>query len=292
MGKVIVLIRAVSEVLKSIIPKRIRLLRYDLYEKCKYFPELALSLGSRLQCPFCLWNFRRLKPAGFHYPVLKEKRVVGAYWHTDDVCPRCNSNARERLLYLFLKNRTRIFHTSLRILHIAPEPNLVKAIRTSGPSLYVTGGLTAEGVMARFDILSMPFREDTFDVVICNHVMEHVADDSAAMCEVFRVLRTTGWAVLQVPIALALERTIEDANVKSEEDRIKMFGQRDHVRLYSRNDYLGRLQSAGFTVFAVKYSENLGDDLTRRYGLIKDEEIFIGFRSSSSELNAQLSSGR
>src|SRR5262245_37223350 len=86
---------------KRLIPRRILLWRYEFGERLIYYPRLALSLGRGLQCPFCLWRFRRFLPAGFHYPILVEKNVIGGHWHEHNVCPRCLSNARERLVFLF-----------------------------------------------------------------------------------------------------------------------------------------------------------------------------------------------
>src|SRR5215469_12683660 len=190
-----IMMPAIRKTVKQIVPERVRLLCYELYEKARYYLEIVFSLGRRLECPFCKWHFRRFRPSGFHYPILSEKRVVGGHWHQDNVCPRCLSNARERLVYLFIKNRTEVYNRRLvdnhrlRILHIAPEPKLMSTLLQCPHVVYITADLFESGVMTRFDILSMPFARDTFDVVICNHVMEHVPDDQVAMAEVFRVLR-------------------------------------------------------------------------------------------------------
>ena len=218
---------------KQLVPERYRLLRYELFEKLRYYPELVFSLGSRLECPFCHWHFRRFRPAGFDYPVLKEKQVVGASYHLDDVCPRCMSNARERLAYLYLKTRSALFAEPLRVLHVAPEPNIARLLGAQPNLKYVTADLFEPNVMTRFDVMNLPFADSTFDAIICNHVLEHVSSDRAAMAEILRILKPDGWALLQVPIALALDKTIEDPTAKTEADRIRLFGQSDHVRLYS-----------------------------------------------------------
>src|ERR1041384_6695872 len=104
---------------KQLVPERYRLLRYELYEKLRYYPELLLSLGDGLECMFCGGHFRRFLPAGFDYEVLMERRVIGASYHANDLCPRCKSNARERLVYLYLKNETSLFNESaVRLLHM------------------------------------------------------------------------------------------------------------------------------------------------------------------------------
>lgn len=265
---------------KQLVPERLRLLRYNLYEKARYYPELVFRLGNRLECPFCGWHFRRFKPAGFHYPVIIEKRVIGGHWHQDNVCPRCLSNARERLAYLFLRDRTSLFQKPTRLLHVAPEPQLASALKHSSNIKYVSADLVGPAVMSHFDIQQMPFPNQTFDVVVCNHVMEHVGDDSIAMAEVYRVLKPGGWALLQIPVALALDRTIEDPTATTDQQRIDRFGQEDHVRLYARADYIERLEAAGFAVTTESYPIVLGSEKVRRFGLVEEEEVFLCSKDS------------
>ena len=260
---------------KQLVPERYRLMRYELFEKLRYYPELVGSLGNRLECPFCGGHFRRFRPAGFDYPILKEKEVVGASYHLDDVCPRCFSNARERLAYLYLKARTNLFTGQLTVLHMAPEPNIARLIKAQPNLKYVTADLFEPNVMTRFDVMQLPFADHTFDVIICNHVLEHVPSDHQAMVELQRALKPGGWALLQVPIALALEQTIEDPTAKTDADRIRLFGQNDHVRLYNRNDYVARLTNAGFKVTVSDYARELPAEERQRFALITEEQVFV-----------------
>jgi SAM-dependent methyltransferase len=264
---------------KQLVPEQYRLLRYELLEKLRYYPELVFSLGSRLECPFCGGHFRRFRPAGFDYPVLKEKRVVGASYHLNDVCPRCMSNARERLAYLYLKTRDALFSEPLRLLHIAPEPNIARVLEAQPNLKYVTADLFEPNVMTRFDLMCLPFADNTFDTVICNHVLEHVPNDRTAMAEIHRVLKPEGWALLQVPIALALDKTIEDPTAKTEADRIRLFGQSDHVRLYTAADYVERLEETGFHVSAANGASELADGALEKYALVPQEQIFVCTKS-------------
>jgi len=266
---------AIRKTLKHLVPERVRLARYELYERARYYPEIVFRLGRRLECPFCGWHFRCFKPAGFHYRVIVEKQVIGGHWHRDNVCPRCLSNARERLAYLYLKDRTALFDKPTRLLHVAPEPQLASVLKRSANIKYVSADLFGPGVMSRFDIQQTPFMDQTFDVVICNHVMEHVADDSVAMAEVHRILKPGGWALLQIPVALKLDQTIEDPTALTEAQRIERFGQEDHVRLYARGDYISRLQAAGFDVKVESYPLALGSAKVDRFGLVEEEEVFV-----------------
>lgn len=263
---------------KAVVPKQFRLLRYTLYERIRYYPELLFSLGRRLECPICGWKFRRMRPGGFDYPVLTEKRVVGASYHYDEVCPRCLSNSRERLLFLYLRTRPDFFSEPKHVLHIAPEPNLGKILRQNKNIKYITADLYEPNVMTRVDVMQMPFSDHSFDVVICNHVLEHVSNDKRAMSELYRILRPGGWAVLQVPVALALETTIEDPTATTDLRRIDLFGQRDHVRLYAQGDYVERLKSIGFTVVVEQFALSLMAADVPRYALTPEEVIFVAFK--------------
>ena len=260
---------------KPLVPEKYRMLRYEWYETARYYPELVFSLGGKFECPFCHWRFRRLRSAGFDYPVLKEKDVVGASCHADDVCPRCMSNARERLVYQYLTSRTSVFNGFVRILHVAPETHLGRALRQLPGAQYVSGDLNKAQVNVKLDIMMLPFPDDAFDIVICNHVLEHVSDDQVAMRELCRVLRPGRPALLQVPIGRALRETLEDPTAITEADRIQRFGQRDHVRLYAAGDYMMRLERAGFQVELKSAVDCFGEAAVQRYALIREEPVFL-----------------
>jgi SAM-dependent methyltransferase len=161
------------------------------------------------------------------------------------------------------------------MLHVAPEPQLRKALTSRPDIAYLSCDLDARHAMMPADLQDLPFRDDWFDGVICCHVLEHIEDDRRGMREIFRVLKPGAWAILQVPIALALGQTIEDPGLKDEAERIRRFGQRDHLRLYSPTDYLLRLRDSGFTVWAIPYPRRLGPELIARYALTADEVICL-----------------
>jgi SAM-dependent methyltransferase len=211
-------------------------------------------------------------------PELHAAQVVGGGRREEALCPVCFSSDRERLVYLYLKSRRMLQEEGWCLLHVAPEGHL-RSVLASRPSLrYVTADLSVSGVAVCLDLCHLPFKSETFDSVICCHVLEHVTSDGAAMSEIRRVLKPGGWALLQAPIAQASDRTIEDPVLIDPLEREKRFGQGDHVRLYGR-DYPDRLRGAGFRVEVVPFSQELGPTLVRRYGLDEREDIYVAIRT-------------
>jgi len=139
---------------------------------------------------------------------------------------------------------------------------------------YVTADLESPLAKVKMDIHKVPFGDNTFDVIFCNHVMEHVQDDIKAMSELRRVMKPTGWAVIQVPFFYPLkEDTFEDSEITGSTDREKAFGQDDHVRMYGK-DYPERLRKAGFTVREDNFVKSLSTEDIERFALLPDEVIF------------------
>lgn len=211
--------------------------------------------GNRFTCPVCGHSFRKMLPGGFDHPVIKEKHIVGAGRRNNDICPRCQSTDRDRLIFLYLKYEQSFFERPHSLLHIAPEPALYKIFNHSEVIDYHPATKYAEGFyystkIETADLLDLHFEEATFDWVICNHVLEHIPNDRLAMQEIFRVLKPGGKALLQVPYSFQLEKTFEDNSIVSEADREKYFGQFDHVRIYGR-DYPDRLKETGFVVHQI-----------------------------------------
>ncbi|MEM7555688.1 MAG: methyltransferase domain-containing protein [Cyanobacteria bacterium P01_A01_bin.84] len=213
--------------------------------------------GNEYTCPCCNSSFRTFLPAGINQRANAE-------------CPKCFSLERHRLLWLYLKNCTNLLSDNLKVLHFAPEFQLYKLINKLPNIDYLTADLSAPRVMVNIDITDIPFDDNSFDVILCNHVLEHIPDDAKAMKELYRVLKPGGWSILQVPLDNNLEETLEDPNIVSEEDRLKFYGQKDHVRQYGL-DYKNRLEEAGFKVNVENYIEQLGATVTEKYRLISED---------------------
>jgi len=237
------------------------------------------SLGLRYRCPFCHLRFRKLEPRGRDLPIYAEQGVVGGGYRLTE-CPWCRSNDRERLLYLFLRRHTELFTKPMRVLHVAPEARLRRAIEQAQAE-YTTADLRMPDVELRLDITDIPRPDTSFDAIICSHVLEHVHDDRAAMRELRRVLVPGGWAILQVPIASRAGVTAEEdpAAPISEQERSRRFGDPSHVRLYAEGDYVRRLEEAGFAVRVEDALSLLGAKTVRSYALVPEEKIFLCTRA-------------
>jgi len=181
---------------------------------------------------------------------------------------------RHRLLWLFLKNRTNLFHDKLKVLHVSPEYFFQKTFKSMSNLDYISADLNSPYAMIRMDVTNILYEGNYFDVILCSHVLEHVIDDKKAMMEFFRVLKPGGWAILQVPVFTDREHTFEDPQIKTPEEREIAFGQKDHVRIYGL-DYRKRLEEAGFIVIVDDYVKGLSLEMVREFSLNRDENIYI-----------------
>jgi SAM-dependent methyltransferase len=177
-------------------------------------------------------------------------------------------------MWLYLKERTPFFSRPLDVLHIAPEACFIKRFQKLHRKGYITADIESPLAMVKMDIQAMPFSENQFDVVLCNHVLEHVDDDGAAMKEIKRVLKSGGFAILQVPFFNPVpEHTLEDKSITDKRMRERLFGQADHVRRYGK-DYADRIRKAGLAVTEDLFAAQLPEGTAARYGISKSEIIY------------------
>lgn len=229
-----------------------------------------LLRGRRFEDPIDGRRYRCLLP----YGRLKSR--------PNALAPGSLSLERHRLLWLFLHRATPFFKVPINVLHIAPEWCFLKPFRRLVQGRYVTADLESPWADVKMDIHHMPFEDDSFDVVLCNHVMEHVSNDRLALREIFRVLRPGGWAILQSPVDPTRETTLEDPSITSPREREKVFGQADHVRLYGR-DYAQRIREAGFEVQEVDFTAQLLPVEVERYALSAGEIIYKAVKPANSQ---------
>lgn len=219
--------------------------------------------GSRFEDPITGIRYRKLLPYG---------RMQS---RANALSPDSMSLERHRLMWLYLKRKTDFFSAPLKVLHIAPEYCFIKRFKAMKNLDYTTGDLESPWADVKMDINAMPFADNSFDVVFCNHVLEHIEDDRHAMREILRVMKPGGWSILQVPQNYAMEHTDEDFTVTDPRERERRFLQNDHYRLYGR-DYGQRLREAGFVVTEDKLIEELSPAEVEKYALPPHEILYIG----------------
>jgi SAM-dependent methyltransferase len=242
--------------------------------------------GLGRQCAFCHVSLRRFIPyQAKPSPLFTQEHIIGGDSFDQSYCPFCKSTARERHVYLFLQTCTSVFRKPHRLLHLAPEVNLRRILQRCENIRYVSADL-APYAHLRTDITALCFGDESFDVVICNHVLEHIPDDRRAMSEIIRVLKPGGWAILQVPIAASRIATVDGPSVSSPSERLRLFGQDNHVRLYGR-DYARRLEAAGFSVELHSLPKENGDSYARRFGLLPDEDIYLAKKLTQHSLPSE-----
>ena len=221
-------------------------------------------MGNKVECPVCHNTFRKFLPYGYTKKTGRDNAL----------CPRCLSLERHRLMYLYLQKKTNFFTENLKVLHIAPEQCFFKRFKALENLDYTTGDLESPIADVHFDVQDIPFSGDTYDVVICNHVLEHVDDDLKAMSEIYRILKPGGYAILQVPQDADAEKTYEDPTITDPNEREKHFLQKDHVRLYGL-DYAERLSAVGFKVTADTYANSFPIETAKRYALPLKEIFYF-----------------
>lgn len=216
--------------------------------------------GTKFEDPIDGRKFRKLLPYGYE---IQRENVLS---------PSTFSLERHRLLWLYLQNETDFFKSRKKVLHIAPEQCFLKRFKKMKNLDYTTADLYSPLVDIKADICDLPFENNEFDLIFCNHVLEHIPDDKKAMQELYRVLKKGGIGIFQIPQDLNRSTTYEDFTITDPEERRKHFGQYDHVRVYGK-DYSERLRNVGFEVLEVDYSKNFSEGEISLFALQKGELI-------------------
>lgn len=252
-------------------------------------PILALILkGSTFTDPIDGKSFKMFLPYGYG---TQRNNVLS---------PSTLSLERHRLLWLYLKNETDFFQSELdsdsavkqpkniklrdaetssvlKVLHFAPEQAFYKLFRNQKNINYTTTDLFSPLADIKADICNLPFDDNSYDVIFCNHVLEHIPDDTKAMQELYRVLKPAGMGIFQIPQDVSRASTFSDDSISNQKERAAIFGQYDHVRIYGR-DYFNKLRSIGFTVIEENYTSKIAPELVTKYCLAKGEIIPVCFK--------------
>ena len=253
-------------------------------------PILAFMLkGNKFTDPIDGKSFRMFLPYGYG----NQRNNV--------LSPSTLSLERHRLLWLYLQNETDFFQSeldsdspvtqnkriklrkdaetssALKVLHFAPEQEFYKRFKKQTNIEYTTTDLLSPLADVKADICNLPFEDNAYDILFCNHVLEHIPDDTKAMQELYRVLKPGGMGIFQIPQDLSRATTFSDNTIIDQKERAKIFGQYDHVRVYGR-DYFDKLRSIGFNVIEEDYTNKISSELVEKYCLAKGEIIPICFK--------------
>ncbi|MDT0684917.1 class I SAM-dependent methyltransferase [Autumnicola psychrophila] len=224
-------------------------------------PALRTALrGTRYTDPIDGRSFSKFLPYGYG----KQRENV--------LSPSTLSLERHRLLWIYLERKTSFFTEDLKVLHFAPEQAFYSRFRKLANIDYTTTDLNSPLADVKADINNLPFDDNAYDFIFCNHVLEHIPDDTQAMKELYRVLKPGGTAILQIPQDLNRKNTFEDDSITDRKERARIFGQYDHVRIYGR-DYFDKLRNIGFKVEEVDMTANLSPSEIDKYRLAKGEII-------------------
>jgi SAM-dependent methyltransferase len=213
-------------------------------------------IGASEYCPFCERSYRF--------------RSFGRPPRARALCPGCRSLERHRLLWLWL-TRTGVLSTVKSILHFAPEPFMASPLSRLPGVTYISADSEASDYAVpgqyKMDITDIRFPDESFDLIIASHILEHVPDDRKAMRELRRVVTASGIAVLLVPYDANLADTYEDWTITAPEERERAFGQHDHVRMYAYQDYMRRLRECGWDVHDDRFVDSFAAGERQRYAL-------------------------
>ncbi len=231
-------------------------------------PIIALFLkGNKFTDPIDGKSFRKFLPYGY----VKQRENA--------LSPSTLSLERHRLMWLFLKDETEFFKATkkIKILHIAPEQCFLDIFRKQKNLDYTTSDLESPIADVKADICDLPFKDNSYDVIFCNHVLEHIPNDTKAMQELYRVLKKGGFGIFQIPQDISKEKTFEDDSIIDRKEREKIFGQYDHVRVYGL-DYFDKLRSIGFNVDEVDYTKKKKKKKLNRFCLMKGEILPVCYK--------------
>lgn len=229
--------------------------------------------GKKKYCLACKNKIGIFRPAGENTGLFVQHHVIGGGYRKQALCPICGSLDRERWQHYVIEHETNILSKPCRVLHIAPEPSIYRLIRLNSHCDYYTGDIGLGRAMHQVDLTHIQFCDHFFDYIIANHVFEHILDEGRMFLEIKRVLKPEGKLICSFPVCMDMD-TYDNPKLSSKSERLKYYGQEDHVRLYGR-DFKKHIEQYGFQVEVKSPISKLGMDKIETYGLIGDDIILI-----------------
>lgn len=246
--------------------------------------RLINSVRFNYQCSVCNQWTRRYLPIS---SAIKKKALEYSFLYHGEgehvnidkyYCPHCAASDRDRLYAHYFKVIEKIsIESGFNLLHLAPSWSLNEYFLKAYFNI-TTADLQMTNVNVNVNIESMnTFKDESFDYIICSHILEHVNKPNLALNEIYRVLRSGGKAIIMVPIIAKLESTLEDPRHKTEEERWQHYGQGDHLRLYARNSFMDDIKRSGFKLELYE-KEDIGEKVFKKLGLKETSKLYIGVK--------------
>ncbi len=246
---------------------------HDFIDNNIFNLQIEERSSGKKYCILCNNAVDKFEAYGVIAEVYKEHHIIGAGLRENCTCPHCSMGDRERWQYYVIKNYTKVLDEECSVLHFAPEHLIGSRIRENIKCDYYEGDIVFGRARHQIDITDIQFKNEIFDYVIANHVLEHISDDGKALQEMNRVLKKEGILILSFPICTDM-LTYENPQITTREDCERYYGDRDHVRLYGY-DFKERIEESGFSV-EILSPKNILDDLSiEKYGYLKDDIIML-----------------
>lgn len=245
----------------------------EVYECSDFIEKNLFQEENKNYCLLCNFYIKEFLEAGRREEIFSAKTIIGGGYRPHSVCPHCNSVDRERWVFYVLNKYTGVFTDKCSVLHVAPEKMLENRIRSNDMCDYYSCDIMPRRAMHVVDVTDIQFKDETFDYIIINHVLEHVIDEQKAIEELKRVLKPSGVIIMSFPICKD-EETFEDSSIIKPEDRSKFYGQDDHVRLYGY-DYRERLEGYGLKLQVYEPIDICTETEIGQYGFIPDDVLIV-----------------
>jgi SAM-dependent methyltransferase len=236
--------------IKKYLPKIVTNVIYKLL----HFNRTFLLKGDKYLCPICNFNASKFIPYGEKHDAIKKYNIIGMGYRNNAICPNCFSKDRERLVYLFLQKllKQKIINFHSKIIHFSPESSLENNLFRKNFTNYTTADIIFEKCDVNIDLQNFKYEDKNFDFVICNHVLEHIENDNVAIKNIYTILKKGGFAILQVPLSIDIKEDFKKKEISTEKEQLNLYGQRDHVRIYSKKNYVEKIKKAGFKIHIDK----------------------------------------